>query len=87
MIKLICDYNVELVNSINDSLTENEIVLTSTQAEEPSPTTQNQGIKLDFNGKRFLSSFKFMGLGMLGIFIITTIIIAVVTVLNKIKRK
>ena len=38
-------------------------------------------------GKLFLSSFKYMGLGMLGIFLIIGIVIGAVTILNKIKKK
>ncbi len=40
---------------------------------------------MDFS--RFISSFYYMGIGMLGIFTITFIIIGVVTLLNKIKTK
>ena len=39
---------------------------------------------MDFS--RFLDSFYYMGIGMLGIFTITLIIIGMVTLLNKIKK-
>ncbi|MBQ3235584.1 MAG: hypothetical protein IJA97_05455 [Clostridia bacterium] len=81
MVKLQSNYNAELINIINE-----ELSLTSTQTNTETQTEQAK-ININVSGKRFLSSFKYMGLGMLGIFLIISIIIIMVTVLNKIKKK
>jgi len=41
---------------------------------------------IEFKGwEQFLSSFQYMGAGMLGIFIVTAILITIVTALNRLK--
>ena len=80
MIKLNANSNQELLNEIN-----NELNLTST--ESTNQTTQTEQVKVDINMKRFGYSFKYMGLGMLGIFLIIGIVIVTVSVLNKVKKK
>lgn len=84
MIKLICKHNTQLVNEINEQLSNSNATLSTENVTE---NNENDGINLQFDAQRFLSSFKYMGIGMLGIFIITVIIIGVVTLLNKIKPK
>ncbi|MBO7214735.1 MAG: hypothetical protein J6V66_04475 [Clostridia bacterium] len=76
MIKLVSENNLELINEINNELNQDQTTNQETET----------GIKLQWNPKGFVSSFKYMGLGMLGIFLITTIIIGMVKILNKIKK-
>lgn len=50
--------------------------------------TLQQDFSVEFKGlEQFAGSFKFMGLGMLGIFVVTTVLIVSITLLNKIKDK
>lgn len=45
-------------------------------------------VKVEFKGwEQFGHSFKYMGLGMLGIFIVTSILILTITALNKLHNK
>lgn len=60
--------------------TNTEAILTAS-TEQPTETPKLTA------GERFQSSLYYMGIGMLGIFTITAIIIGVVTILNKIKTK
>ena len=51
-------------------------------------STQTTEVHVEFKGwEQFGKSFEYMGTGMLGIFIVTAIIIASITLLNKIKTK
>ncbi len=83
MIKLITNNNLEVVNQINQELSGISTLSTETNTEKPT----NEGMNIDVDFGRFAESFKYMGIGMLGIFLITGIIIGVVTILNKIKSK
>ena len=52
--------------------------------EEPS----DNNVNVSFQGwEQFGKSFEYMGIGMLGIFIVTTILIMCISLLNKIKSK
>ena len=42
---------------------------------------------MEFNAARFVESLKYMGLGMLGIFVVIGLIIIVTAILNKVTGK
>ena len=45
----------------------------------------SQGVKVEFKGfGQLLESLKYMGIGMLGIFIVTVVLIMCISILNKI---
>ena len=55
-------------------------VITTTEADD--------SMNVSFQGwDQFAQSFEYMGIGMLGIFIVTTILIVCISLLNKIKSK
>ena len=47
----------------------------------------NSLLAIEVNFERFLSSFEYMGKGMLGIFIVIGILVACVTLLNKLTSR
>lgn len=50
--------------------------------------SENDAVNINFQGwDQFGKSFEYMGIGMLGIFIVTTILIMCISLLNKIKPK
>ncbi len=84
MMKLICNKNLEVVEQINAEL--NGAQTLSTENNSETPDNSSLGIKIQ-PMKNVVTSLKYMGIGMLGIFLIIGIIIGVVTILNKIKAK
>ena len=60
-------------------------------AQTPVATTEvkeEEGVNVSFQGwEQFGESFQYMGIGMLGIFIVTAILIMCISLLNKIKPK
>lgn len=49
---------------------------------------EDNAVNVEFQGwEQFGKSFEYMGIGMLGIFIVTTILIMCISLLNKIKSK
>lgn len=64
-----------------------EIENNTTTAPEAHTEQVNETVQVNFQPQNFVSSLKYMGAGMLGIFIVIAVIIACTAVLNKIFKK
>ena len=67
---------------------EEQTTLESTAENTVATTKADDGVNVEFQGwAQFGNSFQYMGIGMLGIFIVTAILIMCISLLNKIKSK
>lgn len=64
-----------------------EIENTTNATEENQTAQTEEAVQVNFQPQEFVSSLKYMGTGMLGIFIVIAVIIACTAVLNKIFKK
>jgi len=77
-------------NNFDYIVLENNQETTLAVGDNAAVTTEKveEGVNVSFQGwEQFGASFQYMGIGMLGIFIVTAILIMCISLLNKIKPK
>ena len=78
------DNNFERIVLENDQQT----TLLGGEQNTVATTEADEGVNISFQGwDQFADSFQYMGIGMLGIFIVTAILIMCISLLNKIKPR